>query len=296
MDDILAGIRLNENNMYYFHVNTINNSDIIVFDCGYEVYTKKLKTLVKNYAYFLLHCVLDGTGYLELGEKRFTVHKGMIFVLPPNTPVTYYQDVDDPWSYIWINFGGVNAKIFMQSAQFSAETPTYAYQNKAIRDNFLELIASHGLKMGEQLNVIAHFYKILALLIEERNPATPEFRSRSEEYLSLALNYLAANYSRQSLDISEVADYLHLNKSYFSRIFHEIVGSSFSEYLNMLRVQKATELLKDTNLNVRQIATAVGFLDPLYFSKVFKKYRLMAPSHYKNLHSDMDYTPCEPAK
>ena len=100
MDDILAGIRLNENNMYYFHVNTINNSDIIVFDCGYEVYTKKLKTLVKNYPYFLLHCVLDGTGYLELGEKRFTVHKGMIFVLPPNTPVTYYQDVDDPWSYI----------------------------------------------------------------------------------------------------------------------------------------------------------------------------------------------------
>ena len=66
--------------------------------------------------------------------------------------------------------------------------------------------------------------------------------------------------------------------------------------MNMLRVQKATELLKDTNLNVRQIATAVGFLDPLYFSKVFKKYRLMAPSHYKNLHSDMDYTPCEPAK
>lgn len=291
MDDILSEIQLDENNMYYFHVNTINNSDIIVFDCGYEVYTEKRKTLIKNYPYFLLHCVLEGTGYLELGGERFTVHKGMVFLLPPNTPVTYYQDVADPWTYIWVNFGGVNAKIFTQSAQFSVKNPTYAYQNKAIRENFLELIASHTLKMGEQLNVMAHLYKILALLIEERNPPSIEFRSRSDEYLSTAFSYLEENYARPTLDIGEVANHLHLNKSYFSRIFHKIVGSSFSEYLNMLRVQKATELLKDTNFNIRQIATAVGFLDPLYFSKVFKKYRLMSPSHYKNFHSSMDYTP-----
>ena len=73
----------------------------------------------------------------------------------------------------------------------------------------------------------------------------------------------------------------HLHPAYFSSIFKQCSGSSFKEYLNMVRVEESKRLLSNTEYSIIDIAVACGFDDQSYFSKVFKKYTGMSPKQYR---------------
>ena len=80
----------------------------------------------------------------------------------------------------------------------------------------------------------------------------------------------------------ELADSLHLNSSYFSVLFKEQVGLNFSEYLMRKRVQRAKELLVQTNLPISEVAERVGYQTDKYFIKVFKSLENISPSKYRH--------------
>ena len=87
--------------------------------------------------------------------------------------------------------------------------------------------------------------------------------------------------SLQSMSLDAVARHVHLNPAYFSSLFKQSTGSSFKEYLNMVRVEESKRLLTNTNYSVIDIAIATGFEDQSYFSKVFKKYTGLTPKQYR---------------
>ncbi|MEI3339260.1 MAG: AraC family transcriptional regulator [Eubacterium sp.] len=95
--------------------------------------------------------------------------------------------------------------------------------------------------------------------------------NKNSEIVKKAIQYIAQNFSR-NLSLDEVARHVHLNPAYFSTIFKQSTGSSFKEYLNMVRIEESKRLLANTNYSVIDIALATGFEDQSYFSKVFKKY------------------------
>ena len=86
---------------------------------------------------------------------------------------------------------------------------------------------------------------------------------------------------QQRYTLEEVADAVHLHPAYFSSIFKQCNGSSFKEYLNMVRVEESKRLLSNTEYSIIDIAVACGFDDQSYFSKVFKKYTGMSPKQYR---------------
>ena len=96
-----------------------------------------------------------------------------------------------------------------------------------------------------------------------------------------ALEYLETNYCKEELSMKDVSAYLKMNPSYFSRIFSEETKSTFTEYLNTLRMQKASQLLTGTNLRISEICYQVGMQDPFYFSTLFKKHKGVSPSEYR---------------
>ena len=95
-----------------------------------------------------------------------------------------------------------------------------------------------------------------------------------------AIAYISKNYSK-NLTLEEVANDVHLNPAYFSTVFKQSCGSSFKEYLNMVRIEESKRLLANTDYSVIDIAIAVGFEDQSYFSKVFKKYTGLTPKQYR---------------
>jgi two-component system, response regulator YesN len=98
------------------------------------------------------------------------------------------------------------------------------------------------------------------------------FRS-VEQYIKDHLN--------EELDLEKTAAKFNLSIYYFSRTFKDILRYNFSDYINMVRIKKAKELLEKDEISIKEICYSVGYSDPNYFSKVFKKYEGVSPSEYK---------------
>jgi two-component system response regulator YesN len=83
------------------------------------------------------------------------------------------------------------------------------------------------------------------------------------------------------LELEKVAGNFGLSVYYFSRTFKEVTGINFSEYVNKCRIDMAKELLSNGEMNVKEVCYKIGYNDPNYFSKVFKKYEGVSPVNFK---------------
>jgi len=95
-----------------------------------------------------------------------------------------------------------------------------------------------------------------------------------------AIGYMKRNYSRK-LPLEEVADFAGYSPAYFSRIFREDTGMAYSDYLNILRVEKGKSLLHSTKLKMTEISAMLGFSDQSHFTRTFKKITGVTPDLYR---------------
>lgn len=101
--------------------------------------------------------------------------------------------------------------------------------------------------------------------------------------LKRALNYIALNFD-QDITLASVANEVHLSESYFSSQFKKFCGTSFTEYLNAVRIDESKRLLASGELNVTEVAARVGFASQSYFSKVFHRVAGMSPRQFIDMH------------
>ena len=93
--------------------------------------------------------------------------------------------------------------------------------------------------------------------------------------------YIAEHFARSDFSLNMISAHIGVSPSYFSSIFKQEMGQSFVEYLTKVRIDKACELLKCTNLRTAEIGESVGYNDPHYFSATFKKIMGQSPKDYK---------------
>ena len=91
--------------------------------------------------------------------------------------------------------------------------------------------------------------------------------------------FLESNVSRR-LSSGEISDHICMNYNYISGVFREKTGMSIMEYHAKIRINEAARLLRNSNMNVSEVSSRLGFEDPLYFSRVFKKVTGYSPSDY----------------
>lgn len=96
-----------------------------------------------------------------------------------------------------------------------------------------------------------------------------------------AAAYIQDKFSEE-LSLEEVAEQVHLNPHYFSKVFKQQTGETFIDYITRLRIDKAKELILDLQLSLKEICYMVGYKDPNYFSRVFKKVTGVTPSEYRS--------------
>lgn len=106
-------------------------------------------------------------------------------------------------------------------------------------------------------------------------------RSSESDRMHLVARYLELNYPRR-IQLSDCADVFHLNKDYLNRCFQARFGISVSSYLTRVRMEKAEEYLRKTNLSCQEIADAIGIADGKYFIKKFKHEKGMTPIDYRS--------------
>ena len=95
-------------------------------------------------------------------------------------------------------------------------------------------------------------------------------KDKGNTYIRKALRYISENYGTH-LEMGQVAEAVGLSPGYFSSLFRQVVGVSFREHLNRVRIEESKHLLLSTDYSLADIAVAMGFPDQSYYCKVFKK-------------------------
>ncbi|AIQ63682.1 chemotaxis protein CheY [Paenibacillus stellifer] len=98
--------------------------------------------------------------------------------------------------------------------------------------------------------------------------------------LGRAKKYIEERYT-DDLSLEEVADYVHLNPHYFSKIFKQEYGETFIDFVTRLRIGKAISLISEGRLTLKEVSFEAGYKDPNYFSRVFKKITGVSPTEFK---------------
>lgn len=105
---------------------------------------------------------------------------------------------------------------------------------------------------------------------------------RNHSLIFKARRFIDKHYASDTLGLNQVAEHIAVSPCYLSILFKRETGESFIEYLTRIRMDKARELLRTTDLKAFEVAAQVGYTDPHYFSLCFKKHTGYNPSQYKN--------------
>lgn len=168
-------------------------------------------------------------------------------------------------------------ELYMTGNRFLAERGIDAAQFNAQRQSLLMNPAHDDFYYdGKQLeeDVIQYYLKIIH--------STTEI-SRTSDLTTLIEQYIQENYT-QDLGLERIADEMGFSVKYVSRVFKEKVGVNLSEYITRLRIEKAKELLRNSDLRMKDVGENVGIYSRSTFQRVFKKVEGITPNEYRNMY------------
>lgn len=264
-----------------------NFLDLRLYQYGWEQ-CKPLHSFgpfVRNH--FLFHYVISGHGRLESNDEDghtriYPLSADQGFLICPGQVNTYCADEKQPWTYVWLEFDGLRVEEYLRSAGLSVKDPVYVPQDLSLaqsaRDTML-YIADHS--SASTLHLIGHLCLFLDTLIRSSSrKKTPKGAQLQDFYIQEAVTYMEHNYARE-ITVEEIAETCRLNRSYFSKLFKENMGSSPQEFLINLRLSKAEELLRGSNATIGDIAARCGYPNQLHFSRAFKKRYGVSPREWR---------------
>ena len=127
--------------------------------------------------------------------------------------------------------------------------------------------------------------QIFLLIQRSRLEQRPAVSTYLQEEMENARRYFNEHYN-EAISIEEFAASRSMSVSWFLRNFKQVTGMSPMHYIIINRINNAVSLLETTDYNVTEISTIVGYENPMYFSRLFKKQKGVSPTEYRKLLRD----------
>ncbi len=227
------------------------------------------------------YCV-HGAGWCEVDDRRFDVGPGDLMVVPPQAPHAYGSSVARPWTVHWFHAMGSELGLLLRELGVSTASPVVhlgrdAQLVRLLQD--LEHTLEHDCAFPQLLYASQLLGHIVGLMIRLRRahptkaPAADQRVLRSAEEMTERLDL--------PLDVAQLASSANLSISHYAALFRRLVGSSPKSHFDHLRLHRAAALLLTTHETVQAIAQTMGYKDPLYFSRTFRRVHGVSPSEYR---------------
>jgi AraC family transcriptional regulator, L-rhamnose operon transcriptional activator RhaR len=273
----------------------INRSDEIPEYCN----------VVHKHDFIEISYVISGEGTHIVGDHAFTTVKGDLFIINFDVPHGFFPKAGserDPIVYNCIFMPKFLDTSLFSSIHFQDITSSFLFKSLFPEDfqpnPDLQLRGAEFNEIGELFNKMLTEYKLMkkgypdmirAYLIElivkifrcmDSSPARqPSLKNK--EMIEKAIEYMKNNFNSE-IKLEDLAMKSFISRNYFSRLFREVTGRSFSDYIQSLRIDEACSMLKNTDLKVIDIASRVGFHDTKFFYEVFKKITGKTPGDYRS--------------
>ncbi len=227
--------------------------------------------------YYLLF-VTSGkmTVYLPAGDV--IAHDGSLFLFPPKFHYRYTYSGGEVLNYLWVHFTGSYAASFLEELGIF---PFPFYVDQLPAKDSLSILFS---KLFDASIYTGKYQKndlsiaLESLLVKIAKSLKPDSKKGR---LFHSLQYINTNFHTE-LSLADLARKEHLSVSRYCVLFREQFGVSPIRYIINLRLKYACDLLKTTNMPIKQIGLLSGFEDPHFFSKIFKKHMGISPMGYRN--------------
>lgn len=258
----------------YYRIASVSlNSELHVMEVGYNRTPKNLRQVMKRDVY-ILHYVIEGCGTF-CGEG-FDDSGG--YLVCPGELEIVEADSKQPYEAYWIMVQGSEAIEFLKRCGLPLHNSVFTFtQTKACAEILRNTLFDINPKSEwEEASLMqAAFYRVMALHL-----AGFMGQGSGDTVPQKVKEFIQKNYYND-ISVENMAKSFHFSRNYLYMLFKKEYGISPQAYLLKYRIEKAKELLKyEPNLTVSEVARAVGFKDPMYFSRVFHKMVGMPPSEF----------------
>ncbi len=259
---------------------------LIVASCGtYHLYTKpRLPTYrPRGRIDFQLLYIASGKAYFHFGseENETIVTAGHMVLYRPREMQKYEYYAIDQTEVYWVHFTGSDVTNLLRKYEipikehvfYTGTSPEYQWifrqmiqELQNCRENYQMLLT---MLLGQ---IFIHINRQL----KEGNKATSYMLEETER----ATRYFSENYNKP-ICIEEYAESRHVSACWFIRQFKHYTGMPPMQYILSVRIANAQNLLETTSYTVSEVASIIGYDNPLYFSRLFKKQLGMSPTEYR---------------
>lgn len=213
-------------------------------------------------------------------KKDVEIPAGHMVLYRPGESQEYHYCAKDNPEVCWIHFSGSQAAGLLNKIGFSKSHALFCGISLHYPELFRRIILELQLKRP-CFEELLRFY--LGQLFTEIHRSQLEFSAekyRNQKEMEATVHFFNESFT-QAVSIEEYARDHHMSISWFIRSFKRYMGMTPMQYITSIRINKAKELLKSTNCSIQEISNLVGYENPLYFSRIFRKQAGLSPSQYR---------------
>lgn len=226
----------------------------------------------------LIFCI-EGRGEVIIDGQSITVSANEFCLIKKGTPHSYQADPKHPWSIYWIHFDGSKAEEICQHTPLHHTIYLRSSEEQgriAMFNDFFQVLES-GITTERVLYISMQLWGLMSSFVFSSlyTKNLPE-QNRIEKAIRFMKDKL-----HKTLSLEDIASETQCSVSHFSATFKEQTGYAPLNYFILLKMQEACRLLSLSELNIKEIAFHLGYSDPYYFSRLFKKTIGTSPKSYR---------------
>lgn len=228
---------------------------------------------------YTLIYVAQGKGWLETGRKKSRVNPSQYLVIPKNTRFRSWPDPAAPWRIYTVQFSGRLADdifTYLGNGIKPRTIPPLVGRNAQFDD-----ILHHLDLMNNIENLLYANFRFYSFLGTFRLTVFNYMKKGAENIIEQCIQLMKQKLD-QHLTLADLSKEMSLSASYLSALFKEKTRYSPIQLFTSLRMQKASQLLKETQLTVKEIAGELGYPDPYAFSRSFKLVMGVSPKKFRD--------------
>jgi AraC-like DNA-binding protein len=238
--------------------------------------------------YILVYCT-NGYGVAQINQKTYHISLADFIIIPAKTKFSYQADELNAWSIFWFHFKGETfedlAKIFIKKANSNKGFLPYSDDRIVLFNSILQnLEKGYGEENLTFLN-LALLNLLSSFALNANSNSTKQ--DKWQQVINSSIRFMKAN-CEGSLALEDIAKHVGVSVSHFSLIFKKKIGVSPINYFHQIKIQKACEYLKYTDILIKEIAFKIGILDTQYFSRLFTKIIGVSPNQYRKNESPLE--------